>query len=359
MRNLIFISVHPIHYNEYLFHEINKQGINIHVYYTNKVLSNYPWKEKLNYDFPNSVCTYKMGIDWKLIRLAAFSRNTTFVVAGWDTFFKIALLITLMLFRKDYVLFTDTVKVNINRNPIKRVFRTLLVNSILSNAYKVFTTGAIGVRTMKEIYSNDKVINFPFATDINYFNTVPDFSGYEEEKIIFSSGRLLNSHKGYDVGINALKNIKDKGFKFKYYMAGTGPDQQMLEELISANGLKDNVVMLGWQEMDSLKKQYAQAHIFLHPSHLDPFPNAILEAMACGLVVVASDKAGSAVERIANNVSGFIFKDDSVDELTETLIKVFNKSAADMETISRAAKAVSKKWDVSYHVNIIKEVLSH
>ena len=74
---------------------------------------------------------------------------------------------------------------------------------------------------------------------------------------------------------------------------------------------------------------------------------------------MASDKAGSAVERIANNVSGFIFKDDSVDELTETLIKVFNKSAADMETISRAAKAVSKKWDVSYHVNIIKEVLSH
>ncbi len=46
MRKLIVVSVHPIHYNDYLFHEIGKSGIDITVSYVNKELANYPWKEK-------------------------------------------------------------------------------------------------------------------------------------------------------------------------------------------------------------------------------------------------------------------------------------------------------------------------
>jgi glycosyltransferase involved in cell wall biosynthesis len=359
MRKIIFISVHPVHYNDYLFHEINKARMDIHVYYTNKILNSYPWKEKLNYSFPNDICHYILGIDWKLLRTAAFGRNTTFVVAGWDTVFKIALLFTLILFRKSYVLFTDTIRVEANRNPVKQALRSMLVHAILSNADKVFTTGEIGVRTMKSIYNNAKVINFPFATDLGYFNSTPDFSNFGNEKIIFSSGRLLNSHKGYDVGLHALQQVKDRGHAFKYYLAGTGPDQPMLEALICRLGLQDNVVLLGWQEMESVKNLYARAHIFLHPSHLDPFPNAILEAMACGLVVIASNQAGSAAERITNQVSGFIFEDNSVEELTKTIISVFEKPVAEIQAVSRAAKAVSKKWAVSHHLNIIKEVLTN
>ncbi len=358
MSKLVFVFVHPIHYNDYLFHKIYKEGIDIQVFFTNKSLQNYPWKEKLNYPFPNRNCDYFLGIDWQLIKLAVFSRNTIFIIAGWDTFFKIMLFLTLIIFRKKYVLFTDTIKINGSKNFLKKSVRSLLINTILSNSYKNFTTGEIGVKTMNLVYNSSKTINFPFATDLNYFSSTPDFSNFSKEKILFSSGRLLNSHKGYDIAIKALKNIKDKGYDFKYYLAGTGPDQKMLEELIRKCGLQEQVFLLGWQELEDIKELYAKSHIFLHPSHLDPFPNAILEAMACGLIVVASDKAGSAVERITDNVSGYIFEDNSVTQLTEKIINVFESPKEKILSISQEAKAVSKKWDVSYHINIIKQTLA-
>ena len=358
MKKLVFISVHPIHYNDFLFHQLDKDGVDINVYYTSKVLTNYPWKQKLNYTFPNKNCKYFLGMDWEVLKLAAFSRNTIFIVAGWDKLFKIVLLLTLILFRKKYVLFTDTMKVNTNRNPIKKALRSVLVNTILGNAYKIFTTGEIGVKTMKQVYNSDKIINFPFATDINFFNSEPDFSGFTKEKILLSTGRLLNSHKGYDVALHALKLVKDRGLNFKYLMAGDGPDRAMLKTLIENLGLKENVEMLGWQELGGLKELYNKAHLFIHPSHFDPFPNAVLEAMACGLIVIASDKAGSAVERITNKKSGFIFKDNDVTGLADIITEVLGFNQQQLQTISAEAKKVSKKWDITYQVGIVKRILS-
>lgn len=357
MRKLVFVFVHPIHYNDFLFHSIDKEGIDVEVVYTNNALANYPWKQKLNYTFRNRVCNYVLGIDWKLIKQAIFDRNTTFIIAGWNTFFKIVLMLTLILFRNKYVLFTDTIKIEADRGFVKRILRSFIVNVILSNAFKIGTTGKIGVQKMRQIYDSDKVLNWPFPTDLNYFSSTPDFSGFDNEKIILSSGRLLNSHKGYDVAVNALKNLKDKGYKFKYYLAGTGPDKGMLEQMIVDYALQDHVFLLGWQELPDVKELYAKAHIFLHPSHFDPFPNAILEAMACGLIVVASDKAGSAIERITDDVSGYIFTDNSVAELTEKMIKIFESPKSRMISVSAEAKAVSKKWDVSYHLKMIKDAL--
>ena len=64
MDKIIFVSVHPIHYNDYLFNEIAASGIPLSVYYSNKSLKNYPWKQKMNYNFPSQECNYKLGMDW-------------------------------------------------------------------------------------------------------------------------------------------------------------------------------------------------------------------------------------------------------------------------------------------------------
>ena len=359
MRKLIVVSVHPIHYNDFLFHEINKSGIDITVHYANKILANYPWKQKLDYSFPHRNCNYFLGIDWYLIRQAIFSRNTTFIIAGWDTFFKNVLLLTLILFCRRYVVWTDTVKPNAKRIFLKSAMRAWWLGGVWSNAYRILTTGEVGVRAMLKIYSKgiNKIINFPFAADLNYFNTTPDLTTFNNEKIILSSGRLLNSHKGYDVAIRALSIVRDKGYKFKYFIAGTGPDEKALKDLIRERNLEEHIILLGWQELPNVKALYAKAHIFLHPAHFDPFPNAVLEAMASALIVIASDQSGSAVERIENGVSGFIFKDNDVAGLAECIINVFRCKINELEATSKAARATSKKWDVSYNVNIIKGVL--
>jgi glycosyltransferase involved in cell wall biosynthesis len=359
MRKLIFVSVHPIHYNDFLFSEVEKSGVDITVYYANKILNNYPWKEKLNYVFAYRNCEYNAGIDWRLLSKAIFSRNTTFVVAGWDSFFKNVLLFALVVFGKRYVISTDTVKLHVQRTGIKSALRAFWLKIILGNAYKIFTTGKIGVAAMEELYGKptNKIVNFPFATDLRYFNTKPDFAGFAGKKILFSSGRLLNSHKGHDVAIKALQLLKNKGYHFHYSIAGTGPDEQMLKSLVSQLGMEDEVQFLGWQEMESVKKMYAGAHIFLHPAHFDPFPNAVLEAMASSLIVVASDTSGSAVERIDPDVSGFIFKDNDINGLSAAIETIFNFDMEHLLAISTAANEVSKRWDVTRNIAEVSAIL--
>ena len=359
MNKLIFVSVHPIHYNDFLFHEIDKSGVDITVYYANKVLHNYPWKQKLNYTFSFRDCNYTMGIDWQLLRQAIFSHNTIFAVAGWDSFFKNILFLALIVFRKRYVITTDTVKPHLKRSKLKSAARNLWLKIILNNAYKILTTGQVGVQAMTSIYEQgkEKIVNFPFATDLDFFNTKPDFSSFNSEKVIFSSGRLLNSHKGHDVAIRALAGLKEKGCKFQYVIAGTGPDEQMLRGLIAELSMENHVQLLGWQEISGIRELYENAHIFLHPAHFDPFPNAVLEAMASSLIVVASNRSGSAVERVEEGISGFIFRDNDVVQLEQVLQRIFQYDIAALTAISEAASYVSKKWDVSYNLQVVKDIL--
>ncbi len=288
---------------------------------------------------------------------AIFSRNTTFIIAGWDTFFKNILFLALMLFGKRYVIWTDTVKRDARRGLVKGAMRKAWLGVVWKKAYKILTTGEVGVRAMKELYNNDKIINFPFATDLSYFNTTPDFSGFDNAPMILSLGRLLNSHKGHDVAIRALSIVREGGHSFKYYIAGAGPDEQALKNLISELGMEQHVILLGWQELPETKALYAKAQIFLHPAHFDPFPNAVLEAMASSLIVIASDRSGSAVERIENGVNGFLFRDNDIDGLAACIVYVLGSDRDMLERMSKRAGDTSKKWAVSYNVGIINGIV--
>jgi glycosyltransferase involved in cell wall biosynthesis len=359
MNKIIFLSVHPIHYNDFLFSEIKKSGVDIEVYYANKSLKNYPWKSTMNYAFTAQECSYVLKVDWNLLAKAITSRNTLFIVAGWDSLFKNLLLLTLLVCGKKYIIWTDTVKMNLQRKAIKAKLRNAWLKTVLGGAYRIFTTGEIGVREMKRLYSEDetKIVNFPFATDLSYFSGKTSYDNYDREHVVFSSGRLLNFHKGHDLAIKAMGTLKKKGYKFVYNIAGTGPDEAMLRQLILEQDLEREVNLLGWQELSDLKYQYGASHILLHPSHFDPFPNAILEAMATGLVVLSSDKAGSAVERIKHGISGFIFPDNDLDALIKNLEHIFTLEQHEMESISQGAKSVANRWNVQYNIAQVQEAL--
>ena len=75
----------------------------------------------------------------------------------------------------------------------------------------------------------------------------------------------------------------------------------------------NEVKLLGWIDYRDLPSFYNSGHLFLHPSRFDPFPNAVLEAMSCGLPVLGSDQAGSVIERVIDNENGLIFQSEDVE----------------------------------------------
>jgi len=164
----------------------------------------------------------------------------------------------------------------------------------------------------------------------------------ENSKIIVYFGRL-SPEKGVDTLINAFK-IVQKFFGHDTYLliGGEGSEKQLLEAL--SKSVK-NVIFTGWLPRERQLSIMAQSDIFVHPSsYPDACPTAIVEAMALGLPIVATNEGGIP-ELLVNGENGYLVKPRSIHELAEKIIKLLEnedfRALAGKNNVAR-----SRKFDI-------------
>ncbi len=106
--------------------------------------------------------------------------------------------------------------------------------------------------------------------------------------ILFTASRLVLS-RGVEDTIRALKHLPAH---VKFVVAGTGDDQQKLEDIARENGVLDRVQFLGHVDHSELPAYYKASDIFVRPSLIEGFGNAFVEAFAAGIPVVATPVGG-------------------------------------------------------------------
>ena len=160
---------------------------------------------------------------------------------------------------------------------------------------------------------------------------------------LLSVGRIVYQ-KGLDLAMSALADLKD--LSWTWTIAGDGPQMQVLQSMAEENGIKDRVHFIGWQSADQLKKEYYAANIFLFPSRHEGMPNAVLEAMASGLPVVATRIAGNE-ELVVNGETGALVPAEDVESLRESLrpLLVDAKMREKMGRASRQRVEESFSWN--------------
>jgi glycosyltransferase involved in cell wall biosynthesis len=104
---------------------------------------------------------------------------------------------------------------------------------------------------------------------------------------LLSVGRLIPL-KGHALVVRALVDLPD----FDYRIAGTGPEEGRLRQLVAGLGLEDRVRLLGAVPHEELRDWYGAADALLLPSSREGWANVLLESMACGTPVVATDVWG-------------------------------------------------------------------
>jgi glycosyltransferase involved in cell wall biosynthesis len=107
--------------------------------------------------------------------------------------------------------------------------------------------------------------------------------------LIVSAGRLV-ALKGHRLLIAAAARLKSQGAAFRVAIIGDGEERPSLEDLARASGVGERVRLLGWRAQ--VAPYLAAAAIYVQPSLSDVLPNTVLEAMALGRCVVASDVGG-------------------------------------------------------------------
>ena len=100
----------------------------------------------------------------------------------------------------------------------------------------------------------------------------------------------LRSEKGHDVLIDAASDIRTRFPDAAFEIVGAGPEGDALAARAESRGVREAFSFLGHRE--DVAARLAAADIFVLPSRSEAFPNALLEAMAAGLPIVASAVGG-------------------------------------------------------------------
>lgn len=164
---------------------------------------------------------------------------------------------------------------------------------------------------------NPSVISM--GVDINKFGKqyyVPNYFGQGDKKVVLFVGRLAEK-KGVAYLIEAMKQIEAL-----LVIVGDGPLKEVLKR--KAEEIRGKVVFLGAKTHEELKTVYASADIFVAPSitakdgDQEGFGLVMLEAMASGLPVVASDSGGIS-QLIRDGVNGLMCAEKNIGQLVSKI----------------------------------------
>lgn len=152
--------------------------------------------------------------------------------------------------------------------------------------------------------------------------------GLEGKKIIFTVARLLamEGYKGYDRVIRAMPEILRAAPNALYLLAGDGDDAPRVKNLIGELNLQDKVIMTGYVPNEELVDYYNLADVFIMPSKAEGAPAVFIEALACGIPVIAGNQDGSATP-LLNGEVGLLINPDSVEEIASAIIDVLTGRA--------------------------------
>lgn len=143
---------------------------------------------------------------------------------------------------------------------------------------------------------------------------------------ILTVSRLI-SRKRVDVLLTATVRLKARtAVPFRIDIVGDGVDRPFLESLTDTLGLRDLVRFRGTVRHDELPDVYRSGDIFVLTSLAEGMPNVLLEALATGLPLVATDTGGS-LELIIPEVNGFIVPKEDPEALARVLQRLLEDPA--------------------------------
>ncbi len=160
---------------------------------------------------------------------------------------------------------------------------------------------------------------------------------------IMSVGRLV-WQKGHVFLIEAAKLLKERGVAFTLELIGEGALRETLEKKISEYGLEKQIVLLGALSHQAVFYKMQSADIFVFPSVSEGFGLVLLEAMASGLAIVASETNG-VPEIITEGKTGLLCEAGNAEALAETLFKLCSDKELGKQLALNALEDVMTRFD--------------
>lgn len=186
---------------------------------------------------------------------------------------------------------------------------------------------------------------------VNYLRQITGIN--DKDTILISVGEL-SKNKNHIVVIEALHYLSNMGINDIHYVICGRDDteRKLIEEKVSSYGLNGRFHFLGYRtDVIDLNKQ---ADCFILPSFKEGLSVSIIEAMACGLPIIASNIRGN-IDLIEEEKNGYLFSPTDFKELSQKIIKIIeNKN--NNKVIKNANINKSKEYSTQCVKNIMQKI---
>lgn len=243
------------------------------------------------------------------------------------------------------------VKKIIKKRTVKNAIVLFSTSKFLDEYFRFF--GAEPEKIFRYHFSSMKQEDI-LGTPISYDNKMNIRKKLEinEQHIVVTVGQFIY-RKGFDILLKAAKSFDDT---YGFYFIGGKPTEEY-KELVS-NLKLNNVHFVGFKEKEELKDFFCAADVFAFPTREDIWGLVVNEAMGYGLPIVSTKRCIAATEMI-NNECGYIINIDSVEELVESINKLFSH---DLYQAGCSSIQVANEYTIEKmcedHLKIIDDIIT-
>jgi glycosyltransferase involved in cell wall biosynthesis len=218
----------------------------------------------------------------------------------------------------------------------------------------ITVSGALGDAAAGLGYPRERIKVLRNGVDTDLFRPVDGSRWRARAKpgqpLIASVG-LLIPRKGHDLLIAAMAKLPDAHL----LIAGQGPDREKLETLAKSLNVADRVELVGSVPHEELPALYSAADMLVLATSREGWPNVLLEAMACGAPVVATN-IGGIPEIVTRPEAGVIVPERTPDALADGIRQILSHPP---DRAATRAHAEAHGWDevIAEQVKLYQDVL--
>ena len=215
---------------------------------------------------------------------------------------------------------------------LKRIWRKAKFRTVCSDEL---------ARLGREADPGQEFLVIPNGVEIERFRPI-ERPPNPKVKVLFI-GRLI-PRKGFQRVVEALPKVRSQAqHPFEIEVVGTGAFRSELDSFAEKLGVSDLIHYVGAAPYDKLHESYQYADIFVLTSLSEGMPSVILEAMGCGLPIVASDVGGNN-EIVKEGENGFLIEGDDIDHLAEVLTQLIDNQEL-RKKMGEKSQTLAKNYD--------------
>lgn len=174
-------------------------------------------------------------------------------------------------------------------------------------------------------------------------------------KILLSAGRLV-PWKGFMKLIEIMEELSKQFPLWRLIIAGDGPEKNNLERAIRERKLEDSVVLAGSQPREKLSAYLSAADIFVLNTAFESFSYVLVEAMAAGVPVVATN-IGNLAEIVTDGKEGLLVRPNNGKQLLEAINAISGNQGL-REKLAANAKKKAQEFSIERTTDQLLKVLS-